>query len=121
MERVQTIIHQGKKILYSDFSNLKFIEEVKEVMKDVQKYVHAQPLNSIYSLVNVEGTHFNNDIKEMFAEVAKTNKPFVKVTAVIGISGLKQIMYRAIMKLSGRNDECFSTIQQAKDWLVKQN
>jgi hypothetical protein len=121
MERVQLIIHQGKKILYSDFSNLQFVEDVSEVMKEVTKYVHVQPLNSIYSLINVEGTHFNNDIKSMFAEVAKSNKPFVKVSAIVGISGLKQIMYKAIMKLSGRNDECFSTIEQAKDWLVKQN
>jgi hypothetical protein len=121
MERVQIIIHKGKKILYSDFSSLQFVEDVSEVMKAVQKYVKAQPLNSIYSLVNVEGTHFNNDIKNMFAEVAKSNKPHVKVTAVVGISGLKQIMYRAVMKLTGRNDECFSNIEQAKDWLVKQN
>jgi hypothetical protein len=121
MERVQIIVHQGKKILYSDFSNLQFVEDVSEVMKEVKKYVHVQPKNSIYSLISVEGTHFNNEIRDMFAEVAKSNKPFVKISAIVGISGLKQIMYKAIMKLTGRDDKCFSNIEQAKDWLVKQN
>jgi len=57
----------------------------------------------------------------LFAEVAKRNKPHVKISTVVGVSGLKLIMYRAIMKLAGRNDGCFSNFEQAKDLLVRQN
>ena len=74
----------------------------------------------MYSLTSLEGMHFNNTIKEMFAEIAKSNKPYVKAGAIIGITGLKQFMFNGIMKLSGRDVKCFDSIEQAKSWLVNQ-
>jgi hypothetical protein len=118
MERLQILNYQGKKILFIDFSNLQSIEEIGEVMNDIQSYVHVQPPLSVYSLTTLEGMHFNNTIKEMFAEIAKSNKPYVKAGAIVGITGLKQIMFNGIMKLSGRDVKCFDSIEQAKSWLA---
>jgi len=120
MGKTQIVEYQGRKIFFIDFSNLKSFDEVKAVTVEAKKYIHSQPAMSLLTLANVEGTHFNNEIKEMFAEYVKSNKPYVKASAVIGVSGLKQILYNAIMKLSGRDIRSFSTIVQAKDWLVQQ-
>lgn len=119
MNRTQTIDHNGKKIFFIDFSNLQAIEEIKGVIKEAQKYIHYQPLNSVCTLTSVESTHFNNEIKEMFTEYIKSNKPFVKSSAIIGVTGLKQVIYNGMLKLAGREStRAFTTLDQAKAWLA---
>jgi hypothetical protein len=121
MERIQIINYQGKKILSIDFSNLQTVEEIAALMKEIKEYIHIQPPLSVYSLTNIEGMHFNNTIKDMFSEIAKSNKPFVRAGAIVGVTGLKQILFNGIMKLSGRDLKCFSAVEPAKNWLVMQN
>jgi hypothetical protein len=120
MERVQTINHQGKKILNIDFSNLKDNSQIQIVLNEVKSYVHNQPPSSVFSLVNIYGMHFNNQVKDMFLEVVKSNKPYVKASAVVGVSGLLQIMFNGMMKITGRELKSFSDIEQAKSWLICQ-
>ena len=120
MNRTQIIDHQGKKIFFIDFSDLTSVAEIKKVILDAQKYICSQPKSSVNTLTSVEGTHFNNEIKDLFADFLKGNKPFVKASAIIGISGLKQIMFNSLMVISGRDSHSFSTLDQAKDWLTRQ-
>jgi len=118
MNRTQFIDYQGKKIFYIDFSNLKTFEEIKALTLEAQKYIHSQPPLSVITLSTVENTHFNTEIKDMFTEYIKSNKPYVKTSAVIGISGLKMIMYNGMMKISGRDTRAFSDMEQAKSFLA---
>jgi hypothetical protein len=120
MGRTQIIDCNGIKIFFMDFSNTKLPEEIKAVIQDSQKYIHSQPPNSVRSITTVEGMHFNNEIREMFAVFLKGNKPFMKASAVIGINGLMRIVYSAVMKITGRDTHTFATMEQAKTWLVAQ-
>jgi len=120
MARTQTIEYLGKKIFFIDFSNLKTFEEINAVTKEAKSYIHSQPPKSVSTLTSVEATHFNNEIQRMFTEYIKSNKNYVKASAVIGVTGLKQILYNTMMKLSGRDTRSFDTIELAKSWLVSQ-
>ncbi len=120
MNRTQTLDYQGNKIFFIDFSNLKSLDEIKNLILDAQKYIHNCPLNSVYTLTSVQDTHFNNDITKIFTEYVKSNKPYIKCSAVVGISGLKLILYNTMMKVTGRDTRSFSDIEQAKSWLVMQ-
>ena len=120
MARTQLIEHHGRKIFFIDFSGIKTIQEIKTVIADAQKFIHSQPVGSVYTLTTVEDTHFNNDITPIFTEYVKSNKPYVKASAVIGITGLKLILYNTMMKLTGRDTRSFKTLDEAKEWLVKQ-
>jgi hypothetical protein len=121
MERLQVINQSGRKIMFLDFTNLQAEEQIKELIDKVKIYVLAQPPLSLYSLTNIEGMHFNSRIKEMFTDLAKSNKPFVRAGAIVGVSGLKQILFNGIMKLSGRDLKSFSNIDNAKKWLLSNN
>jgi len=46
------------------------------------------------------------------------NKPYVVAAAVVGVTGLKQIIYNAVMKFSGRKLTAFDSLAEAKDWLT---
>jgi hypothetical protein len=121
MDRTQIIHYQGKKILFIDFSNLQTADEIRAIAQDVKTYIHAQPPMSAYTLATIEGMHFNGEIKDIFFDLVKSNKPYVKAGAIVGVSGLRQVVFNGIMKMTGRDTRSFSTLQLAKDWLASQN
>lgn len=118
MARTQLINHGGKKIILLDYTNLQDINEIIEVSNEAKTYIHAQPALSVYSLTNIDGMHFNNKIRDIFTDLAKSNKPYVKAGAIVGVTGMKQILFNGIMKLTGRDIKSFNTLEQAKDWLA---
>jgi len=120
MPRAQIIDFQGAKIFYMDFTNLSSAEEVSKLMEECKSFIRSQPLASVTALTNIEGMHFNNQIKDLFSDFVKNNKPYIKNSAVVGVDGLKQIVYNGVMKLTGRNVKAFSTLSIAKSWLISQ-
>jgi hypothetical protein len=120
MERTLNINHQGKNIYYMDFGSLQKVEEINSVIAEAKQYIQKQTPSSILALTNLEGMHFNNQIKELFTDFVKGNKPYVKASAIIGIHGLKQIVFNGIMKITGRDLRSFSDIESAKTFLVSQ-
>jgi hypothetical protein len=119
MNRIRFFTHRGKQILHLDFSNCDE-DEVLVTIEEAKKVIRIHPPQSILTLTNVEGAHYNMKVTNAMMEFAHGNKPFVKAGAVIGISGLKKIVYDAVMKFSGRNLPAFDHIEKAKDWLSEQ-
>jgi len=119
VKRVQVIDYKGKEIVYLDFSDCN-VGEIFQVIKMAQKIIRIQPLNSVLTLTNVTGTKYNREVIKAMKEFANGNKPFVKAGAVIGIDGLKRIVYDAITRFAERNLPAFDDIEKAKDWLIDQ-
>jgi hypothetical protein len=121
MSKTQIISHNGKSIYFMDFSGLREEPLIESVIIESKEFIRSQPLKSVITLTNVENMHFNYNIKDMFYEFLKGNKEHVKASAVVGISGLLQIMFNGAMKLTGREVKSFDNINVAKDWLVSRN
>ncbi len=121
MPRTQQIFHSGKKVFHMDFTNLNNVQEIKDVINESIKYIRIQPFGSTLTLTDLNGMHFSNEIKDLFSDFIKGNKPYVKAGAVVGLSGLQQILYNGLMKITGRDIKSFSNHQSAKDWLVSLN
>jgi hypothetical protein len=119
MKRIQLIDYKGKEIVYLDFSDCN-VDEVFQIIEMAKKIIRVQPLNSVLTLTNVSGTKYNREAIQEMKEFANGNKPFVKAGAVIGIDGLKKIVYDAITRFSERNLPAFDDIEKAKNWLVGQ-
>ena len=119
MERISFIEHKGKQILHLDFARtgpddvFRIIEEAKQVIKD-------QPPMSLRTLTDVTDLKFNTAAADAMKEFANHNKPYVTAAAVVGVTGLKQIIYNAVVRFTGRNLVAFDTDGQAKDWLATQ-
>jgi hypothetical protein len=118
--RTSTTNYKGRIIFYMDFSDLKAEAEIKEVLDESKAYIRRQPMASVYGLANIEEMHFNNTIKEYFLEFVKGNKPYMKASTIVGVTGLKQILFNGIMKMTGRDVKSCNSISQAKEWLVSQ-
>lgn len=63
--------------------------------------------------------HFDKDITEAFKNFTAGNKPYVKAGAVVGVTGLKKVMYNAVMKVTGRDIVALDDLEAAMDYLAQ--
>jgi hypothetical protein len=116
-KHVQWITHKGVRIAFlngnglSEAENLEAQEELKqELLKDRS----SPPV--LVDLSNTTMTQkTSNKSKEIAAATKAANLPDGP-TAVVGLTGLQ----KAVAQLFGRGAHYFSNIDEAKDWLVKE-
>lgn len=116
-ERVRFIKHQEKEILFLDFSNTK-TDEVLRIIEDAKRVVCTKPKNSLLTLTDVTNARFSEEVGNSMKQLTAFNKPYVKAAAVVGVTGLKKVIFGAIMAFSKRNIASFDDPEQAKCWLA---
>ena len=119
MSRVQMVMHKGKKLIYLDFSGCKSAE-LGPIIVEAKRVIASQPLESALVLSNVIDVELNKDSSAIMKDFTTHNKPYVKASAVIGVEGLKKIIYNAVQAVSGRHITSFDKLENAKDWLAAQ-
>jgi hypothetical protein len=119
LDNITFIDHKGKKILFLNFSECSAADALKTI-SDAKPVIQACPPGSLLTLTDVSNTRFDSTTSEAIKEFARHNKPYVRAAAVVGITGLKKIIFDAVVKFSGRNITSFDTIEKAKDWLISQ-
>lgn len=118
MERIQFVVHQDKKILVEDFTNIKPGIEFTDNLKKAQDIIASQPPKSVLAVFDATGASFNVDMLTSMKEFTKVNTPYVKAAAVVGITGLLEVALSTISKFSGREFVSFKTRTEAVDWLL---
>ncbi len=116
-ERVRFIRHQEKDILFLDFSN-SGTDDVLRTIEDAKRVISGRPEMSLLTLTDVTNARFNEQVGEGMKQLTAHNRPYVKAAAVVGITGLKKIIFGAVMAFSRRNIESFDTVDEAKRWLA---
>ena len=117
-DRVKFIKHNGKEILLLDFSGCSAIE-VLPVIEESKKAIRTRPEGSVLTLTNVTDMRFNEDVASRMKEFTAHNKPYVRTAAVVGVAGIKKIIFGAVEMFSRRKLHVFDNINEAKEWLVK--
>jgi len=79
--------HQGKRILFVDFSKCS-AAEVEKTSRKVPDYVTVEPRGSVLVLSDFTGASFDKDALRTMKETAVFDKPFVKKSALIGTQSL---------------------------------
>jgi hypothetical protein len=121
MSKAQVTNYQGFNIIYLDFTNLKNEEDIISVINESKPLIQNNPPLSLYFLSDISGMHFNNKIREIFTAFTDSNKSYVKASAIVGATGLQNIMINGINKMTGRKLKSFSDHASAKNWLISQN
>ena len=119
MNRVQFIQHKGKKILHLNFADCK-ADEVLQTIEIAKAAIRTQSPGTVCTLTDVTNTSFNSAVSDAMKEFVIHNKPYVMAAGVVGVTGLKKIIYNAVMRFSGRKLTAFDTLAEAKDWLAAQ-
>ncbi|MBU0992957.1 MAG: hypothetical protein KJ737_10735 [Proteobacteria bacterium] len=122
MKKIQRITHKGKNIFFADYSSYKNREDkenILETLNETMAIMKQQPQNSALMLTDVTNIFLEKDLSDQFTEMVEHNKPYVKKSAVIGVSGFKKSIHNIMMALTGRQIKIFPDIDAAKDWLTE--
>jgi len=116
-KRIRFITYGGQQILYVDFSNGS-VEDMHSIIRESVQIVRSQRSKSLLMLTNVENQAFNPAAAAEMQKYATGNDPYVFAAAVIGLNGLRKVVYEAIRRVSGQNMMAFPDIEKAKRWLA---
>jgi hypothetical protein len=112
------ILHKGKKIIYIDYVGLK-PQEMSELVKEATKIIVASKSIEVLSLSNVTGCYFNSELMDLIKTQGAISLPLTKKAAVVGVTGLKNVLLTAANAVWPKSRKPFDSVEQAKDWLVE--
>ena len=120
MKSCEWIAHKGKRILYMKIASLT-TEELKERIESIKPVVIKEPPHSILCIADVIDGKFNPEMTQMLKEFTKHNEPYIKMTALIGVDGLKKVIYSGVLLFTGRKNLILkNTRKEAMEWLAEQ-
>ncbi len=120
MGRINFINYQGKSILFGDFANLRPGKEFEEAVDEAQSLIAGQPPNSVLAVFDATNAHYDMEVVTRMKEFVQANTPYIRKSAVVGISGLMLIALNTLANVSGRKFPVFETQQAALDYLVEE-
>jgi len=120
MERTHFIEHQGRRILLLDYSGIRDAAEALREIQRSREIVARQPAGSVLVLTHVKDARYNTEVVQALKALVEHNRPYVKASAVVGLGGIQQAIYRTILLFSRRVLKTFDDLEAAKDWLVVQ-
>jgi hypothetical protein len=119
-ERTREITRGGKQIIHLDFANFTEVKSALAAIDHAQKFIARYPLGSVRTLTDVTNSRANDEVVNALKGLTKANKPYVKCGAVVGLTAMQRILFKAVMTFSGRYLSAFETVEQAAAWLEKQ-
>lgn len=120
MARARYVSHNGRRILYVDYSGIRTVEELESAAREATCMVQAEPPHSVLALLDLTGVPFGLRIVRMLGEAAAANVDFVKARAVVGLPHASRPTVGAVADFSGRPLEVFDDREAALEWLAKQ-
>ena len=118
MRTSQIINYKNHAVVYLDFSNLRSTDEINDLIGKAIAEIRRRPLKSVLTLTNIDGMYFNNTIFSVFSKYVRENSPYVKASAVVGMTGLISIMYNGFVKVTGREVKAFRSETDALEYLA---
>ncbi len=99
-DRIRLIEHG---IVLQDLSGLTEAPDELAVIGEARQFMERQPRGGVLVLTDVTGASFNQDVVEAMKELALHHKPWVLASALVGLTPLMRIIYRAIIALTRRD------------------
>ncbi len=115
--RIRTYQHRGRTILLHDYSDLAG-EEAMEVLRYAANLVDKRGPD-LNILTNVSGAEASKEAVEALQALGKKAAPYVRKSAIVGITGMKLVLLKAARVVLGRPIATFDTVQEAEDWLAE--
>ncbi len=118
--RVRFDDHQGRRILITDLSDLD-PDRSPIVLDEARRLVATLPKErSLLSLLVVRKMRFDPRTIDFIKQIGRANEPWVMATPVVGLTAIGRVVARVVSTFNGRRYAAFETVEQAKEWLVRQ-
>ena len=117
MPNVTTTLHQGKRIVEIDFDGCRpgaFAPTVAQAMK----IISAGPAGSVLAMTRFENVRFDPATVVEMQRFASAAQPYLKANALVGITGMKKVVFGGVRPLYRIPVELFDDPAAARDWLA---
>jgi hypothetical protein len=115
---VSWINYGGKKLLFVDYNGVKNENELLKILYEEIEILKNETQRQ-FILVNIGNSYSTEKYRQ---EVQRLTKEIVKhkteKSAIIGMVGLKKVIFGAMIKFSDGHVKLFDTEEDAKKWLV---
>jgi hypothetical protein len=117
MERVKKIFHNGKEIVYVDYSNVKNEDEMIAIHKAHLEFVYRDNKKYVY-IADYTGSYTTPKyVKEIYKSL-QNNKNLILKGAFLGIAGAKEIILSTVISIFRMNFKTFNDKNRALDYLA---
>jgi len=120
LARIYPIFHNGKKIYYTDWSNLISAGESLAAIKETSDFILSMNEYELLEIINVTNSFASVESLTELKRVAKLTSKFNRKKAIVGISSAKKILLNSVNRIAGTNIRAFDTLEEAKDWLTNE-
>ena len=114
---VSLIRHQGKEIVLVDYSRCKLPEETLVVLDQCEAFLLSYK-NDALILIDVSGAPGSTEYMARAKQVSKKVNHKVHKRALVGITGLKKIMFQGYSRIVNGNNRAFDNREKAIEFLV---
>lgn len=122
MAGVSEIKYKGRNIFCLDVAGLKLKDkqEFQKLVEFAEEQIRKHPPKSLLLITNVTDTGFDTEVSAIMGEYAVHNTPYVRASALVGVSGVQKVVLAAIKVLTGRDFYLTDTVEEAQEWLIQQ-
>ncbi len=115
------MLHKGRKIFISDFSNMGTDAlAVHHECEAIKLSLENEKPQSLIAIVNLNGTFVSDGTVQAFKDLLPYTNKYVKRRAVIGLSGFRKHFIFLVSKFVGNvNFAPFDTLEEALEWIIK--
>ena len=118
MPNFEWITHRNTRILYMDIASQK-TQDLRDIIARLTPVIEKEPANSILAVVNTTGGRFDKEVSQILKEFTEHNKPYMRMTAIVGVEGLQKVIYNAILMFTQRKNLILKkSREEALDWLA---
>ncbi|MBY8986473.1 MAG: hypothetical protein KGD65_15475 [Candidatus Lokiarchaeota archaeon] len=96
-------------------------EQFAPLIEQITNLTFQSGKKDILLIVDVTGAYANKEAVSAFVESGKKSEVLLNKTAVVGITGVKKIFLNIINKLTSLSVKPLSSMEEAKEWLLKQS
>ena len=99
-DRIRLIEHG---IVLQDLSGITSPSEALALIAEARAFMETRPRGTALVMTDVTGVSFNQEVVEAMKDLAAHHQPWVHASALVGLTPLMRIIYRAIVALTRRD------------------
>lgn len=121
MSAYEWLSYKGKRIIYMNLSGITESAVLKERIEIIEPVVEKEQPSSILCICDLANSRTSPESTQMLKNFTKHNQPYIKMTALIGLTGLQKVVYQGVVLFTGRKNLIIkNTKQEALEWLIEQ-
>jgi len=117
MERVRIESFRGKRLVIVDGTDIG-ADQYAALLRTGALTVAEELFGSVLLATVVTRASYGRGAAEHVKAYSAAVKPYVKASAVVGLSPLQQVIFWAIKPFAHRTVTSFATLDEAREWLV---